>query len=528
MLASGNGPVAGKVLKRYGGGVAACAVATGIVLLLPRALWLPSGVLVYLVAVLAVATLAGRGPGVVAAVVSFGTFDFFFTEPRFTLTIKDPNEWVALLAYLVVGAVVSQLAAGQRERLRDVEARECEARVLHDLTDLLADRSYADALTAAAERVRDELGADAVTIGIQQAEGTNFRAEAGSADDRAVLRGVQLGQVSVLGQGQAATAAASGAPGRWVRVLPAYRPPGSETRRDIARVPIRRGDHVLGQLLVKWPRGAEIGPRQARLLDTAADQLAAATERETLRQKATEAEVLRRTSELKSALLDAVSHDLRTPLASIIGSADSLLQTDIDWPADARNDFLETIEQEAQRLNRIVGNLLDLSRIQGGAIVPAKDWHDPALLLRETLTRLEPATAEHRLIADVPKDLSPVLLDPVEIDQVVANLVENAVKYSPPGGQIRVSARVEEGELRVAVEDEGPGIPDDVLPRLFEPFYRASATRSVRGSGLGLAVARGLIAAHGGHIWARSLDGRGARFAFSVPSPTAPVGEDEA
>ncbi len=516
-------PLRRAVTIRYAGALGACALATGVVLAFPRALWLPSGVLVYLVAVLGVATLAGRGPGVAAAIVSFAAFDWFFTEPRFTFTVRDPNEWVALVAYLVVGGVGSQLAARQRERLLDVGAREREARLLHDLSDLLGDRSFDDALAAAAERVRGELGADAVVIAIDRASGVQAQADAGGQADRKLLRSVLAGPVSVLGEGQRATATRPGTPGRWMRVLPAYRPSGPPAPRDVARVPIRRDDRVLGQVLVKWPAGSEIGPRQARLLDTVADQLAAASEREMLRSKATEAEVLRRTSELKSALLDAVSHDLRTPLASIIGSADSLLQADVDWPDDARQEFLQTIEQEAQRLNRIVGNLLDLSRIQGGVIVPAKDWHDPALLLRETLARLEPATRDHRLLVDVPDDMPPVLIDPVEIDQVVANLVENAAKYSPPGGEIRVTAHVDDGTFDVTVDDDGPGIPEEALPRLFEPFYRASATRAIRGSGLGLAVARGLVAAHGGHVWASNLDGHGTRFAFSIPTPAAPL-----
>jgi two-component system sensor histidine kinase KdpD len=323
--------------------------------------------------------------------------------------------------------------------------------------------------------------------------------------------------MDVLSEGRPASASLTSAPGRWVRVLPAYRPVGG-LPRNIAHAAIRRGGEVLGQVRVKWRSSVGIGQRQARLLDTAAGQLAVATERERLRERAMESEVLRRTSELKSALLNAVSHDLRTPLSSIIGAAGSMLQADVEWGADERHEFVETIEQEAVRLNRIVGNLLDLSRIQGGTLVPALDWHDPALVVREVLHRLEPITREHRLRISVPDDLPPVFIDPVEIDQVVTNLVENAVKYTPPGAEIAVSAAVADGELRVSVADHGPGVPGEALPRLFEPFYRAPATSTIRGSGLGLAVARGLVEAHGGRIWAENEDGRGARFTFAIPS----------
>ena len=500
----------------YGGAVVACAVATAIVAVLPAVLWLTSGVLVYLIAVVAVSVLAGRGPGILASFLSLGFFDFLFVEPRFSLTISNPNEWAALLAFLIVSLTTSQLAAAQRERMLDAEAREREARLLHDLTDLLAGAPFDQALTDVSERLRRELGAEAVAIAVEAHGRPAGRAEAGTVEGRAALRAVP-GTVSVLGGGRPASASETRAAGRWDRVLPTYQ--STEGRpRNVGYAPIRRGSDVLGHVQVQWKSAAGIGDRQARLLDTAAGQVAVAIERERLRERAVEAEVLRRTSELKSALLNAVSHDLRTPLSSIIGAAGSMLQADVAWTSQERREFVETIEQEAERLNRIVGNLLDLSRIQGGTLVPVLDWHDPVLVVREALHRLAPVTREHRLVVSVADDLPPVYLDPVEIDQVIANLVENAVKYTPPGAEIVVSAVVEDDQLRVSVADQGPGVPSDALPRLFEPFYRAPTASAVRGSGLGLAVARGLVDAHGGRIWAENTDGRGARFIFVIPS----------
>jgi two-component system sensor histidine kinase KdpD len=291
------------------------------------------------------------------------------------------------------------------------------------------------------------------------------------------------------------------------------------------RVPIRgTSSEPIGDLVLVSPRrAADLGERDARLLATAARQLAAAADQERLRHEANEAEVLRRTSELKSALLDAVSHDLRTPLASIIASAGSLRQRDIAWTDEERWELSEAIEEEAQRLNRIVGNLLDLSRIQGGALVPARDWHDPSLVVREAVERLRPALREHRLEVEVPPDPRPVFLDPVEIDQVVANLVENAAKYTPPGETIRIVVSFEGDALRVVVEDRGTGISEPALPHLFEPFYRAPQPSRIRGSGLGLAVAQGLVQAHGGRIWAENRPDGGARFTFSIPAPLVEV-----
>lgn len=506
---------------RYVAAVAACVLATAIVVLLPPPLWLQSGTVVYLLAVLAVAVLAGRGPAIAASVASFVAFDFFFIAPRFTLTISNASEWIALLAFLVVAIVASWLTTAQRDRYLEAEAREREARLLHDLTDLLALPPFSAALDAVCERVREELEAEAVAIAIEADGAVATRAAAGTPDGRRSLQGL-IGPATVLGSGHPATATRSGAPGRWMRVTPPYRPFGRELPRNVARAPIRRGSEVIGDIRVQWASRAAVGEQQARLLDTVAGQVAVATERERLRAGATEAEVLRRTSELKSALLDAVSHDLRTPLAAIIAATGSLLQDDVDWSPDERREFLETVAQESERLDRIVGNLLDLGRIQGGVLVPARQWHDPAIVIRESLQRLAATTREHQLVADLPEEMAPVLLDPVEFDQVVANLVENAVKYTPIGGEIRVTAGAIDGELRVSIEDSGPGVPSELLPRLFEPFYRAADARAIRGSGLGLAVARGLVSAHGGRIWAENRNGHGARFSFAIPGAPMP------
>jgi two-component system sensor histidine kinase KdpD len=508
--------VAGGPRLRYAVALGACLVATGIVAMLPHALWLASGALIYLLAVLGVSVLAGRGPGIAASLVSFAALDFLFVDPRFTLAISDPNEWTALLTLLVVSVVSSQLAAGQRDRVVEAEAREREARVLHDLTDLLASGDLGDALQSVAEQLRVELSAEAVTISVAAHDLVSARVEAGTESGRTSLRALP-GPMHVLAEGHPASAGRSGEPGRWLRVRPAHRPEGS-LPRNVARAPVRRGAEPLGEVLVLWETSVQPGVPQARLLDTVAGQIAVASEREVLRARALEAEVLRRTSDLKSALLDAVSHDLRTPLSSIIAGAQSLLQTDVAWSVTERRELLETIEEEAERLNRIVGNLLDLSRLQAGSLIPARDWHDAGLLLRETLYRMAPVTREHRLTVEVPDDLPPVYLDPVEIDQVVTNLVENAVKFTPPGGEITVHAAVRDGELQVSVQDSGPGLATSALPRLFEPFYRASGTRATGGSGVGLAVARGLVTAHGGRIWAQNANGRGARFTFAIPA----------
>ncbi len=274
-----------------------------------------------------------------------------------------------------------------------------------------------------------------------------------------------------------------------------------------------------GEVILAARRDSHFGPAEVRLLESVSAQLWGAVDRARLRDEANEAEVLRRGDQVKSALLDAVSHDLRTPLASILASAGSLRQRDVEWDEEARRSFAEAIEQEAHRLDRIVGNLLDLSRLESGTLQPDRGWYEPTALINEVAARLRPLVAPHALALDLPDELPPVHLDYSEVDQVLSNLIENAAKYSPPESEIRVSAAVADGSLRVDVTDHGPGVARDAMPRLFEPFFRgARAQRG--GSGLGLAVARGLVEAHGGRIWAENRPEGGARFSFEIPDGT--------
>jgi two-component system sensor histidine kinase KdpD len=256
-----------------------------------------------------------------------------------------------------------------------------------------------------------------------------------------------------------------------------------------------------------------------------ANQLGLAMQRLRLRREATEAEILRRTDELRTALLNAVSHDLRTPLSSIIASAGSLLQQDVQWTEAERREFTRAIVEEADRLNRLVGNLLDLSRIEAGSIRPEKGWYDLGALVDEVAGRLRRISAAHSLVLDVPEHLPPVHFDYVEIDQVISNLIENAVKYTPDGSTIRVSVRAAGDQVEIEVTDSGPGIAEDSLGEIFLPFYRATSGQAARpqGSGLGLAVARGLVEAHGGRIWVENRREGGARFVFTLPLSDRPA-----
>jgi two-component system sensor histidine kinase KdpD len=275
---------------------------------------------------------------------------------------------------------------------------------------------------------------------------------------------------------------------------------------------------VLG-LRPEDPRALQ-APEQLHQLEAFASQTALAIERARLAEEAEQAQVRAETERLRNSLLSSVSHDLRTPLASILASAGSLQQRDVGWTADQEREFAAAIEGEASRLDRIVGNLLDLSRLESGALQPDRGWYEPTELISEVASRLRAVVEPHPLTLELPDELPPVQLDYSEIDQVLTNLIENAAKYSPADAEIRVAASIRDGALQVSVAGRGSGISDGAMPRLFDPFFRGTSLRR-GGSGLGLAVARGLVEAHEGRIWAENIPGGGARFTFEIPVTTA-------
>jgi two-component system sensor histidine kinase KdpD len=256
------------------------------------------------------------------------------------------------------------------------------------------------------------------------------------------------------------------------------------------------------------------------------DQAAIIIERYRLRREALDVELLRRTDALRSALVSSVSHDLRTPLSSIKAAASSLLQDDVEWSEDERHSFAVAIEREADRLNRLVGNLLDMSRIEGGALKPEKEWYPIDELIHDVLGHMQFSLQEREVKTDIPEDLPPVELDYLQIDQVLTNLVENAVRYTVAPSPIEIKVRVSQGMMSIQIADRGPGIPEKDLERIFDKFYRVSrangGSSGVRGSGLGLSVCRGLVEAHGGQIWAENRLEGGTLFQFTLPLVSVP------
>lgn len=488
--------------------VAGVAIASVAIALLTMQTRIANASILYLPAVLLVAARAGRGPAILASLLSFLAYDVLFIEPRFHITVADPAEWISLLLLLLAAAVTGQVAADQRARAREAQRREREAVVLFDVQRLMAHADLDRALADAVERVRLELRL--VGLAIELDEGR--RVLSGDEEARIALRHADASRA--VAPGRSPTATEPGGPVRGVRVVSPYR------RRVHAAgpsaIPIVVDGRRIGTLLALGEHGRGPSRDEDRILAAVAAQIGAAAEQERLRREAADSEVLRQADEAKRALLRAVSHDLRTPLASVIASATSLRQRDVAWADEEREELLAAIETEARRLDRLVGDLLSVSRIESGTLRPSKDWHDVGDLIEDVVDRIRQRAPDRRIVLDVADDLPPARLDQVEIGQVLTNLIENATKYAPAGTEVVVRARREGEDLEIRVSDRGPGVPMDAARRIFEPFERA-VRGTEGGSGLGLAVARSFVEAHGGRIWIEPRSGGGSTFAFTLP-----------
>ncbi len=476
---------------------------------------IPNISLLYLLIVLALASTRGLYAAILASVVAFLSFDFFLVPPLYTFTIAKIDEWLALFVFLATAIITGQLASALRQRAEQARRREHETRILYELVQATNSEENLDRQLSIVARalvaVFSSWGVRDCQILLPDRKGKlEVQGSASqpldqlklSPDEEATAswvmmqaQTVELHDVSLVPQ-----KAAEYAPRAIVRSTGNKEP----MRRYLRMIPLKMGQKVVGIFCLFM----EDDPR-----------LFAVEKRESL-----QIEVLQRTDALRAALLSSVSHDLRTPLASIKASASSLLQEDVQWNDEERRSFALAIEREADRLNRLVANLLDMSRIEGGALKPEKEWYPIDELIHDVLGHLQPMLQNRAVIAHLPDDLPPVELDYLEIDQVLTNLIENAVRYTPSESPIEIRAQIDGDQMVISVADRGPGIPPADLERVFDKFYRVLGplSKGTPGSGLGLAVSKGLVEAHGGHIWAENREGGGAIFHFTLP-----IGKEE-
>lgn len=500
------------------GVVGVLAAATALVAVLERWVGIPDASATYLLAVLASALYLGVGAAIATAFGAFLLYNFLFVHPSFTFAVADPGALLNLLLLLVLGIAVGQLAARQRSRAEAALEREREARALFRISRALATRTdTTEALRGIADSLRTDAQVKTVWVGLVRSSGGE-RVAAGT--------GPEEGMPSLTDDHAVLHRMPGDTPARWVRVHPPAMDRSEGRANLVFRVVIEAAGSTLGSVWVTRERDeGEPGRTETRLLAAAADQIGQALEQDRLAGEARAADVARRSDALKTALLESVSHDLRTPLAAIRAAAGTLQEgSDAVSEAD-RIASAAAIDREAERLNQMVANLLDLSRIEAGALRADRE----ALVLEEAVrpivTRYRDRLAGRATEVSFPVDLPAILADPVFLGQVVANLLDNAVKFVPAEGRIRVQGAAHDGMVRLSVDDSGPGVAPTALDHVFEKFYRApdaggKRSRGSSGTGTGLAVVRGLTEAMGGQVAARASDLGG--FGVDVDLPIAP------
>jgi two-component system sensor histidine kinase KdpD len=386
-------------------------------------------------------------------------FNWLFLPPKHTFELADSENWVALAVYLVTAVVVSELAARARKRAAEAEQRTYEAALLAEVSAVLLESTH----------VQHELGEVATRV--------------------ARVLGAPRGSIE----------------------LDSLRRPD---KREMA-LELRAGDRQVGRLFI--PKGSDPDPEIAgRLLPALASTLAVAVDRERFARRALEAEALRRSDQAKTTILRAVSHDLRSPLTAIRAASEGLTSASLALDERDRTELLATIDAEAKRLERVVGNLLDLSRLEVGAAIPRRELWTVEDLFGRALASLE-ASGE-RVVVEIADDLPPITVDGTQVDRVLVNLLENALKFSSPTDPVTLAADVSGSEVVIRVVDRGPGLSERDRERVFEPFELGANGPARAGAGLGLAIVRGFAELNGGRVWAESAPGQGTAFVVALPA----------
>jgi two-component system sensor histidine kinase KdpD len=505
------------VLASIAGALGAASVAVALVGRLGATHAAP----VYLLAVVAVGMRWGTVPAVATSVTAFLAYDFLFVEPLYTFTISDPDEWLNLLLLLAVALAIGRLVAIQAEHAKEVAQRALEAQALFGISRALAEtRTVEEAAPIVLERLATATAMDRIWFGLG----------AEPADERTIADTAPGAPAPVPGWQVVLQRSPGDQPPRWIRThLASSRSRRKAERAAVNRVRVEASGETLGSVwALRSHEEREPGRAETRILSAAADQLGQAIVRDRVAQERTNAEIAQRSEALKTALLDSVSHDLRTPLATIRAAAGSMLDETVAWTHEDEREAFAAIDAEAERMGRLVRNLLDLSRIEGGALKPEFEPCDLDDLVSQVVRRTRQTTSK-AIEVDVNPSTAPVLVDQIYLGQILANLIENAVRHG--GNLIRVGGRnLPNGMVEIAVEDNGAGVPDAALPHLFEKFYQAGpgGEDKRRGMGIGMTVVAGLTHAMDGEVEACRGELGGLRVdvrvrAAAMPAEPAPA-----
>jgi two-component system sensor histidine kinase KdpD len=490
--------------------VVAVAAALAIGKVLTTLTPIPNLSMVFLLAVLVTAMNVGMWPAIFASVLSFLVYNFFFIPPVYTFTIAEPYELLALVIFLVVAVISSAMAGRVREQARIAAARMRAMRRLYEFTKRLSGLATVDAVAeGAASEIHASLGRPVV---VMLAHDDDIALTAAWPPEDALDAAAMTAARWAYSHNEPAGADTGTLP-----IIPWY------------FVPLGIGSKTLGVVgVAKEKDGPPLDSEARALLDTLVEQTAAALERASLAREMVSAKTATETERVRNTLLASVSHDFRTPLSSILGSATSLIDYGDKLDAPAKKDLLGQIKKEAEDLDEMVRNLLAITRIDAGALELRRDWID----LREISERVVSAARRHgaqqRIEIELPKDLALVQADATLVEQAIGNVVANAIVHTAPDARVVIDAGNTPDAIVLRVTDNGPGIPSDDLPHIFEKFVKGKELQvlSADGShtGLGLAIAKGIMEAHGGAIGAESpvSEGRGARFILTFPRNGAP------
>ena len=454
-------------------------------------------IMIYLLGIVVAAMRYGRGPSLLAAASSVATLDFFFVPPYLTFAVSDAQHIFTFAVMLVVGLVISSLTVRIQAQAAAARSREARTAALYAMSrELASTRGVDELLTIALRHVSEVFKSQVVVLlpgadrGLTAWSGGQFQLD---ANELGVARWVYEHR-------QPAGLGTATLPGASALYLPLIAPRG-----PVGVLGVRPGD-----------RHSLDAPDQLHQLETFANQTALAIERARLADEASDAQIRMETERLRNSLLSSVSHDLRTPLATITGAVSTILENGSRLDDRTRQELLESVRDEGERLNRLVQNLLEMTRLESGALQLRKEWHSLEEVIGAALSRVGKRLANRRVTTRVPPSLPLVPMDDVLVEQVLVNVLDNALKYTPPGSPIEIIATATDRAATVEVADRGPGLPHGEEDKVFEKFYRGRSDGE-RGAGLGLAICQGVVRAHGGRIWAQNLPGGGVAFLFTLP-----------
>lgn len=487
----------------------AVAGALGVGEVLTRLTPIPNLSMVFLLAVLFTAVSFGLWPAIYASILSFLVYNFFFIEPIYTLTIAEPYELFALVIFLAVAVVTSVLASRVREQAKISSARVRAMRRLYEFTRRLSGLAALDAVAeGAASEIHASLGRGVVVM---------------------LARDDDL-ELTAAWPPEDTLDAASMTAARWAysHVEPAGTSTGTLPIIPWFFVPLRLGNKTLGVIgIAEAPDSAGLDSEARALLDTLSEQTAAALERASLARDMVTAKTATETERVRNTLLASISHDFRTPLASILGAATSLIDYGDKLAPEAKKDLLVQAKQETESLDEMVRNLLAITRIDAGALELRRDWIDLREIVERIISTARRRGARQQMEMALPADLPLVRADATLAEQAIGNVIANAVVHTPPETHVLVDAVIGPHDVALRVTDDGPGIPPQALPQIFDKFVKADTMPGDggKGTGLGLAIAKGIMEAHGGAIAAESpvANGRGARFIMTFPREATPA-----